>query len=108
MTENEKQQESESEEKARAVARKMAVKKKFVVMQAKGLTLNPEDVTVNTVGSRAPASALLGGRVARRSSPIVVADADPTDGVVWFDFDPTDGITRADVDPTDTIVTEPL
>jgi hypothetical protein len=86
--------------------KKKAVKKKFAIMQVKGRTLDPEDITVRTTGSRAPSSALLGGRL-RRGLPVIVADMDPRDGILIYDTDPDDAHTRIDMDPTDPIANPP-
>jgi hypothetical protein len=85
-------------------AQKMAVKKKFLIMHAKGLTLDPEDIRVRTGASRAPTSALLGGRGwGRGGRNVILADMDPTDSVFIFDHDVTDVVHSIDLDPTDPI-----
>jgi hypothetical protein len=85
-------------------AQTMAVKKKLIIMHAKGLTLNPEDIRVRAGGSRAPTSALLGGRGRGRGGRnVILADMDATDSVFIFDHDVTDPTQSIDFDHTDPI-----
>ena len=86
---------------ARAVKKKLALS--AALQESRGQVLQAEDILVEKIDVRDPASSLLGRLAAAgsyvilRQDSIILADRDPTDPVRGFDQDPNDPIIVADV-----------